>query len=232
MQLSSYTVLSCFALTLYCFVLLYRTAGGRYEAALYGALCGHLPSVLPVCASWEDACWAYCRAWLEQARPTTPLCLFPSAALSKHDAMLAHIVARTLCTPRAPVVLVRTYVLACFGSPFHLGAGSCNQGRVAMALCSDLPYDPCFPAACQGHPLDRLTVLTPSHLCPRCWLLVVCWLQAAESALAVEQAAFKARCGPDLVRGGWWLVAVVGDMWWLVGCACVPRQQHRASCAH
>lgn len=42
-------------------------AGARYEAALYGALCGSLPAVLPVCGSWEDACWAHCRAWLDTA---------------------------------------------------------------------------------------------------------------------------------------------------------------------
>ena len=36
-------------------------AAGRYEAALYGALGGNVAAVLPVCGSWEDACWAYCR---------------------------------------------------------------------------------------------------------------------------------------------------------------------------
>lgn len=36
-------------------------AAGRYEAALYGALSGNVPAVLPICGSWEDACWAYCR---------------------------------------------------------------------------------------------------------------------------------------------------------------------------
>jgi nuclear pore complex protein Nup107 len=41
--------------------------GGRYEAALYGVLAGYLPAVLPVCSTWEDACWAYCRAWLDNA---------------------------------------------------------------------------------------------------------------------------------------------------------------------
>lgn len=41
---------------------------GRYEAAVYAALCGHLQHMLPVCgSSWEDACWAYCRAWLDVA---------------------------------------------------------------------------------------------------------------------------------------------------------------------
>eukprot|EP00798_Chlamydomonas_sp_ICE-L_P004835 gene4835-34588_t len=37
----------------------------KFEAALYGALCGNLSAVLPVCNNWEDACWAYCRAWLD-----------------------------------------------------------------------------------------------------------------------------------------------------------------------
>ena len=35
--------------------------GTRYEAAVYGALSGNVSAVLPVCGSWEDACWAYCR---------------------------------------------------------------------------------------------------------------------------------------------------------------------------
>mmetsp|Transcript_33440 Transcript_33440/g.73943 ORF Transcript_33440/g.73943 Transcript_33440/m.73943 type:complete len:1069 (+) Transcript_33440:427-3633(+) len=39
--------------------------GGRYEAAVYGVLSGNLAAVLPVCSTWEDACWAYCRAWLD-----------------------------------------------------------------------------------------------------------------------------------------------------------------------
>eukprot|EP00775_Hariotina_reticulata_P011330 gene11330-11480_t len=41
------------------------TPGNRWEAAVYGSLCGHLSRVLPVCSSWEDEAWAYCRAWLE-----------------------------------------------------------------------------------------------------------------------------------------------------------------------
>jgi hypothetical protein len=43
-------------------------SGRRFEAALYGALGGHVARMLPVCAgSWEDECWAYCRAWLDLA---------------------------------------------------------------------------------------------------------------------------------------------------------------------
>jgi hypothetical protein len=37
----------------------------RYEAAVLGALAGHVARVLPVCAGWEDEAWAYCRAWLD-----------------------------------------------------------------------------------------------------------------------------------------------------------------------
>jgi hypothetical protein len=36
-------------------------AGNRWEAAVYGALCGHVTAMLPVCASWEDEMWSYCR---------------------------------------------------------------------------------------------------------------------------------------------------------------------------
>jgi hypothetical protein len=35
--------------------------GNKYEAALYGALCGDVRAMLPACESWEDEAWAYCR---------------------------------------------------------------------------------------------------------------------------------------------------------------------------
>lgn len=37
------------------------STGNRWEAAVYGALCGHVARVLPACSSWEDEAWAYCR---------------------------------------------------------------------------------------------------------------------------------------------------------------------------
>lgn len=40
---------------------------GLHEAAVYGTLSSHVARVLPVCASWEDACWAYLRCWLDAA---------------------------------------------------------------------------------------------------------------------------------------------------------------------
>lgn len=43
------------------------TGGGLYEAAVYAALAGHLPRVLPVCTSWEDRAWAHLRCWLDCA---------------------------------------------------------------------------------------------------------------------------------------------------------------------
>ncbi len=44
----------------------------QFERALYGALCGYLPAVLPVCTTWEDALWAYARCNVE-ARVTAQL---------------------------------------------------------------------------------------------------------------------------------------------------------------
>jgi len=44
-----------------CGVISCCASGNRWEAALYGSLCGHLSRVLPVCSSWEDEAWAYCR---------------------------------------------------------------------------------------------------------------------------------------------------------------------------
>jgi hypothetical protein len=32
---------------------------------VFGALAGHVARVLPVCSTWEDEAWAYCRAWLD-----------------------------------------------------------------------------------------------------------------------------------------------------------------------
>ena len=37
------------------------------QAAIYGALCGHVARVLPVCRGWEDTAWAFVRCWLEVA---------------------------------------------------------------------------------------------------------------------------------------------------------------------
>ncbi|KAK3854838.1 hypothetical protein Pcinc_038712 [Petrolisthes cinctipes] len=37
-----------------------------FERAVYGALCGHLPSVLTVCQEWQDTLWAYTRAMVDQ----------------------------------------------------------------------------------------------------------------------------------------------------------------------
>eukprot|EP00873_Tetraselmis_striata_P004466 jgi/Tetstr1/424730/TSEL_015248.t1 len=39
--------------------------GGDYEAAVYAALCGHVSRMLKVCKTWEDACWAYFRSFLD-----------------------------------------------------------------------------------------------------------------------------------------------------------------------
>lgn len=41
--------------------------GAAAEAALYGALASNVTRVLPACASWEDAAWAYLRCWLDAA---------------------------------------------------------------------------------------------------------------------------------------------------------------------
>ncbi|KAG2388428.1 hypothetical protein C9374_000592 [Naegleria lovaniensis] len=34
----------------------------HYEKAIYGSICGDLPSMLAVCNDWEDYLWAYCKA--------------------------------------------------------------------------------------------------------------------------------------------------------------------------
>ncbi|PSC76457.1 nuclear pore complex NUP107 isoform B [Micractinium conductrix] len=43
------------------------SGAGLHEAAVYAALGCHVARVLPVCTSWEDACWAYLRCWLDAA---------------------------------------------------------------------------------------------------------------------------------------------------------------------
>lgn len=37
----------------------------RYEAAVYGALSSNTSKMLPVCDTWESACWALFRGWLD-----------------------------------------------------------------------------------------------------------------------------------------------------------------------
>ncbi|ORY75418.1 nuclear pore protein 84/107 [Protomyces lactucae-debilis] len=45
-----------------CFALSQQPGFNEYERALYGALCGDLASVLPVCNTWDDALWAHYNA--------------------------------------------------------------------------------------------------------------------------------------------------------------------------
>ncbi|KAI1319933.1 hypothetical protein EDD11_002608 [Mortierella claussenii] len=48
-----------------CYALANDPAADKYERAIYGALSGDVPSVLPVCASWEDHAWAQYNALVE-----------------------------------------------------------------------------------------------------------------------------------------------------------------------
>lgn len=41
-------------------------APNKYEAAVYAAFCSNLQRMLPVCTTWEAACWAMTRAWLDE----------------------------------------------------------------------------------------------------------------------------------------------------------------------
>lgn len=45
-----------------CFQLARQPQVDRYERAVYGAICGDLDSVLPVCQTWEDQLWAHFNA--------------------------------------------------------------------------------------------------------------------------------------------------------------------------
>ncbi|CAL4110881.1 unnamed protein product, partial [Meganyctiphanes norvegica] len=48
----------------------------EYERAIYGALCGHLGSVLNVCKAWEDVLWSYTKCFIngveEHLEKTSP----------------------------------------------------------------------------------------------------------------------------------------------------------------
>ncbi|KAF9922764.1 Nucleoporin nup84 [Linnemannia zychae] len=48
-----------------CYALANETTADRYERAVYGALCGDIESVLPVCSSWEDHAWVRYNALVE-----------------------------------------------------------------------------------------------------------------------------------------------------------------------
>ncbi|KAG0379765.1 hypothetical protein BGX24_011787 [Mortierella sp. AD032] len=48
-----------------CYALAKETTADQYERAIYGALCGDIQSVLPVCSSWEDHAWVRYNALVE-----------------------------------------------------------------------------------------------------------------------------------------------------------------------
>ncbi|KAG0295887.1 Nucleoporin nup84, partial [Dissophora globulifera] len=48
-----------------CFAIANEATADNYERAIYGALCGDVSSVLPVCSSWEDHAWAQYNALVE-----------------------------------------------------------------------------------------------------------------------------------------------------------------------
>ncbi|KAF9904788.1 hypothetical protein BX616_001201, partial [Lobosporangium transversale] len=48
-----------------CYALATEPTVDKYERAIYGALCGDVSSVLPVCTSWEDHAWAQYNALVE-----------------------------------------------------------------------------------------------------------------------------------------------------------------------
>ncbi|KAK3808490.1 MAG: nuclear pore protein 84/107 [Benniella sp.] len=48
-----------------CYALANEVSADRYERAIYGALSGDIPSVLPVCSSWEDHAWVQYNALVE-----------------------------------------------------------------------------------------------------------------------------------------------------------------------
>ncbi|KAL3694255.1 hypothetical protein R1sor_007906 [Riccia sorocarpa] len=41
------------------------THESKYEAAIFASQCGNVKRMLPVCFSWEAACWALVRSWLD-----------------------------------------------------------------------------------------------------------------------------------------------------------------------
>ncbi|KAF6260753.1 107-domain-containing protein [Scenedesmus sp. NREL 46B-D3] len=82
------------------------TPGNRWEAAVYGALCGHVTAMLPVCSNWEDEMWSYCRAWLdlqsdcmlldgvEQQLPGAAQEMLGAAAAGHHDLVSPELLAQ------------------------------------------------------------------------------------------------------------------------------------------
>ncbi|KAL6070967.1 Nuclear pore complex protein [Balamuthia mandrillaris] len=48
-----------------CYQLSNQEELNSYEKAIYAILCGNIPQVLPVCASWEDHLWVYSKAKLD-----------------------------------------------------------------------------------------------------------------------------------------------------------------------
>ncbi|GLI68609.1 hypothetical protein VaNZ11_013082 [Volvox africanus] len=68
-------------------------AGDKFERAVFGALGGDAAAGLPVCVTWEDFAWVYCRSWLESwAMRSTPPEAQPTADLVSGDAVMAALV--------------------------------------------------------------------------------------------------------------------------------------------
>ncbi|GIL72309.1 hypothetical protein Vretimale_3986 [Volvox reticuliferus] len=68
-------------------------ASEKFERAVFGALGGDAAAGLPVCVTWEDFAWVYCRSWLESwAMRATPPEAQAAADLVPGDAVMAALV--------------------------------------------------------------------------------------------------------------------------------------------
>lgn len=103
--------------------------GNRWEAAVYGAMCGHVTRMLPVCNSWEDEVWAYCR-WVCFATPSYSLV----------DVWCCHNISRQqLASPRIPH-LINFVSTPCTAVALKAGI-SLQQCAVWFTQPVDLPED-------------------------------------------------------------------------------------------
>lgn len=168
------------------------SGGGLYEAALYGALCGNLDRMLPVCTSWDAACWAYFRCWLGlsaaiQVPADKAIDLVSVDALVSSMGEDGSIVRQALAVVQGdwPIASLRDAIPATFEDIFHnLSGNSAEQVRAgAQQLQRQVQADLILQH------LERL-------LCGR----LLPWVSQGTDATNSKGGAAGPPCSPALMR--------------------------------
>ena len=121
--------------------------GGAHEAAIYGAMGGHLDRTLAACgAAWREKCWALARAWLDShldallARGDGLQTVWPYAfASSLHDQTDRFCGSFTDCFKKLPPSARRPPICACASSSQKAGQlQSCCIRVLQCLVCANV----------------------------------------------------------------------------------------------